>query len=86
MRDLGLRVRYGLCDPCFTDLVAARTLSGPLPLSRILDDLPGGELSGAAAEPGRAAGELSGTADELDGEPDAPRPPRPPRARRSAEP
>ncbi|WP_448334023.1 hypothetical protein [Streptomyces sp. DSM 41534] len=38
VRDLGLRIPYLLCDPCFDDLVAIRTASGPLPLSRILDD------------------------------------------------
>ncbi|EFL29445.1 hypothetical protein SSOG_09159 [Streptomyces himastatinicus ATCC 53653] len=39
VRDLGLRAPYPLCDPCFNDLVATRTLGGPLPLSRILDDV-----------------------------------------------
>ncbi|GHJ34292.1 hypothetical protein ACFV4E_22775 [Streptomyces hygroscopicus] len=38
VRDLGLKIPYPLCDPCFDDLVAARTLAGPLPLSRVLDD------------------------------------------------
>ncbi|MFH8367598.1 hypothetical protein [Streptomyces sp. NPDC018031] len=42
VRDLGLAIRYALCDPCFEDLVAARTLGGPLPLSRIIDDLTSG--------------------------------------------
>lgn len=38
VRDLGLKIPYALCDPCFDDLVATRTLAGPLPLSRVLDD------------------------------------------------
>lgn len=38
VRDLGLKIPYLLCDPCFDDLVATRTLAGPLPFSRILDD------------------------------------------------
>lgn len=38
VRDLGLKHPIWLCDPCFDDLVATRTLAGPLPLSRILDD------------------------------------------------
>ncbi|MFH8813054.1 hypothetical protein ACH4GZ_38645 [Streptomyces hygroscopicus] len=38
VRSLGLKIPYDLCDPCFDDLVAARTLAGPLPLSRVLDD------------------------------------------------
>jgi hypothetical protein len=38
VRDLGLKIPYDLCDPCFDDLVAIRTAAGPLPLSRILDD------------------------------------------------
>ena len=39
VRDLGLRTPIQLCDPCFDDLVATRTLAGPLPLSRVLDDV-----------------------------------------------
>lgn len=42
VRSLGLRIPYDLCDPCFDDLVATRTLAGPLPLSRILDDVLAG--------------------------------------------
>lgn len=38
VRDLGLRTPIALCDPCYDDLTAHRTLAGPLPLSRILDD------------------------------------------------
>lgn len=38
VRDLGLKQSIPLCDPCFGDLVATRTLAGPLPLSRVLDD------------------------------------------------
>jgi hypothetical protein len=39
VRDLGLKIRYALCDPCFEDLVTVRTVAGPLPLSRVLDDV-----------------------------------------------
>ena len=39
VRDLGLKTPALLCDPCFDDLVATRTLAGPLPLSRVLDDV-----------------------------------------------
>lgn len=42
VRDLGLRLPYLLCDPCFDDLVATRALAGPLPLSRVLDDVLAG--------------------------------------------
>ncbi|WP_030186274.1 hypothetical protein [Streptomyces capuensis] len=38
VRDLGLKTPLALCDPCFDDLKATRTLAGPLPLSRVLDD------------------------------------------------
>lgn len=76
VRDLGLTIRYGLCDPCFADLVAVRTLNGPLPLARILDDL------------GAGVPEPPGDQEPADPAP-APRPPRParaPDARHSAEP
>ncbi|MFJ1992992.1 hypothetical protein [Streptomyces asiaticus] len=43
VRDLGLKTPILLCDPCFDDLVATRTLAGPLPLSRILDDVLTGQ-------------------------------------------
>ncbi|MGY0065181.1 hypothetical protein ACWY4P_53675 (plasmid) [Streptomyces sp. LZ34] len=39
VRDMGLRTPIQLCDPCFDDLIAIRTLAGPLPLSRVLDDV-----------------------------------------------
>jgi hypothetical protein len=39
VRDLGLKTPIPLCDPCFDDLIATRTLAGPLPLSHILDDV-----------------------------------------------
>ena len=42
VRDLGLQIPYGVCTPCFDDLVATRTLAGPLPLSRVLDDVLAG--------------------------------------------
>ena len=38
VRSLGLKVPYDLCDPCFAELTTIRTLAGPLPLSRVLDD------------------------------------------------
>lgn len=39
VRDLGLKQPIALCDPCFNDLTATRTLAGPLPLSRVLGDV-----------------------------------------------
>ncbi|MFD8384315.1 hypothetical protein ACFV2X_38335 [Streptomyces sp. NPDC059679] len=39
VRDLGLKQPIALCDPCFDDLKATRTLAGPLPLSRVLGDV-----------------------------------------------
>ena len=42
VRDLGLKTPIALCDPCFDDLKATRTLAGPLPLSRILGDVLAG--------------------------------------------
>ncbi|MGP3984970.1 hypothetical protein [Streptomyces sp. KR80] len=44
VRDLGLRIPYALCDSCFRDLVATRTLAEPLPLSRVLEDLADGRV------------------------------------------
>jgi hypothetical protein len=42
VRDLDLKAPYLLCDPCFDDLVATRTASAVLPLSRVLDDVLAG--------------------------------------------
>ena len=39
VRTLGLRIPYNLCDPCFAELTTIRTMAGPLPLSRVLDDV-----------------------------------------------
>lgn len=48
VRDLGLRLPYLVCDPCFDDLVATRTAAAVLPLSRILDDVLTGQDPPAA--------------------------------------
>ncbi|MFJ2202415.1 hypothetical protein [Streptomyces violaceusniger] len=77
VRDLGLRIPYPLCDPCFDDLVAARTLAGPLPLSRILDDAL------TAADP-LQAGRRSDTWRRTAPEPDEPGPAEEPREDQSA--
>ncbi|CAM5502980.1 MULTISPECIES: hypothetical protein [Streptomyces] len=39
VRDLGLKIRYALCDPCFAELTAIRTVAEVLPVSRVLDDV-----------------------------------------------
>ncbi|MFD7919328.1 hypothetical protein ACFV3R_08900 [Streptomyces sp. NPDC059740] len=53
-RDLGLAGgRAPVCDACFADLVAMRTLSARLPLHRVAEAEPGSE--GGAAEAGASA-------------------------------
>lgn len=39
VRSLGLKIPYDLCDPCFAELTAIRTVAEVLPVSRILDDV-----------------------------------------------